>query len=381
MMKPVLALAVLATFAPFCHAQSASNVSMYGVVDAGVAFTDNGAAARSNSVGLSSGVMTASLIGFRGVDDLGNGLKAKFQLEAGFDLDTGAMKTYAGNPSTATPTATGGAAVNGLFNRRSYVGLEGGFGSVTLGRDYTPNYYVVRDTDVMALGLYGNLQQTVALSGTGSERFGRASNAVFYESPDLDGFKARVMVSFGSESAGGAGMPPSDANRMWGASGIYTMGGLVLAGAYQELKLPLVAGTPAAFTGGSSTRKDHVIGAKYTFGAYTLSAGYFLAKQPNNADSSDAWLGASAKIGTGTVYANLQRMKQEAVAGAAATGNVFGLGYVHPMSRRTSLYASYGQLNNSATAAFPLISGDGAVAPGALSADIKALAVGIRHFF
>ena len=381
MMKPVLALAALTAFVPLCHAQSASNVTIYGVVDAGVSFIDNGAATKSNSVVLSSGVLTASLFGFRGVEDLGGGLKAKFQLEAGFDVDTGAMKTYAGNPSSATPTAPGGAAVNGLFNRRSFVGLEGGFGSVTLGRDYTPIYYAFKDTDVMGLTLYGNLQQTVLLSGTGTERFGRASNAIFYESPDLAGFKGRAMVSFGSESAGGAGAPPSDANRMIGVSGIYTIGGLTLAGAYQELKLPLVAGTPAAFTGSSSRRKDHAIGAKYTFGAYALSAGYFLAKQATNTNNSDAWLGTSAKFGTGTVYANLQRMKQEAVAGAAATANVFGLAYVHPLSRRTSLYASYGQLGNNASAAFRLVGNDPTVDPAAGGADVKALTLGIRHFF
>ena len=381
MMKQVLGLAALTAFVPLCHAQSASNITLYGVVDAGVSYIDNGAATRSNSVALSSGVLTASLFGFRGVEDLGGGLKAKFQLEAGFDSDTGASKTYASNPSSATPSATGGAAVSGLFNRRSFVGLEGGFGSVTLGRDYTPLFYAARDSDVTGLTLYGNLQQTVFLSGTGVERFARASNAVFYESPDLAGFKGRAMFSAGSESAGGAGAPPSDANRMWGVNGTYAKDGLVLAGAYQELKLPLVAGTPAAFTGSSGTRKDHWIGAKYTFGAYSLSAGYFLAKQVTNRDNTDVWLGGSAKLGAGTVYANLQHMKQEAAVGAAATANVFGLGYVHPLSRRTSLYASYGQVNNSANAAFLLIGNDPVTAPGALGAGIKAVTLGIRHFF
>ncbi len=381
MIKQVLGLAALTAFVPLCHAQSASNITMYGVVDAGLSYIDNGAATRSKSVILSSGVMTASLFGFRGIEDLGGGLKAKFQLEAGFDIDTGAMKTYAGNPATATPTAPGGVAMNGLFNRRAFVGLEGGFGSVTLGRDYTPLYWAAKETDVTALSLYGNLQQTIFLSGTGVERFARASNAVFYESPDLAGFKGRAMFSAGSESAGGAGAPPSDANRMWGVNGTYAMDGLVLAGAYQELKLPQVAGTPAAFTGSSGTRKDHWISAKYTFGAYTLSTGYFLAKQVTNTDNTDVWLGGSVKVGAGTVSANLQHMKQEAVVGPAATANIFGLGYVHPLSRRTSLYASYGQVRNSANAAFLLIGNDPVVASGRIGAGIKALTLGMRHGF
>lgn len=381
MKKPVLALTALSAFIPLCHAQTASSITVYGTVDTGVAFIDNGASTRSNSVILTSSVMNSSAFGFRGLEDLGGGLKAKFQLEAGFDADTGAMKTYSGNPSTATPTATGGAPVIGLFNRRAYVGLEGDYGSVTLGRDYTPFFYAIRDADVMGLGLYGNLQQTIPLSGTGSDRFGRASNAIFYEAPNLHGFKGRAMYSLGSESAGGAGAPPSDANRMWGLSGVYTPGNLVLAASYLELKIPRVAGTPAVFTGSTSTRKDHLIGAKYTYGAYAFSAGYFLAKQPNNIDASDIWLGASAKVGTGTAYANLQRLKQGAVAGAAATGNLLGLAYAHPLSRRTSLYASYAHLNNSATAAFPVIASEASVLPGAAGASIRALALGIRHFF
>lgn len=381
MKKQVLALSAMAAFVPLSHAQSAPGVTVYGVIDAGVSYIDNGAKARSNSVALSSGVLTASLFGLRGAEDLGGGLKAKFQLEAGFDSDTGASKTYTSNPSSATPGATGGAPVTGLFNRRSFVGLEGGFGSVTFGRDYTPLYYAARDSDVTGLTLYGNLQQTVFLSGTGVERFARASNAVFYESPDLAGFKGRAMLSAGSESAGGAGAPPSDANRMWGLNGTYTMNGLAFVGAYQELKLPLVAGTPAAFTGSSGKRKDHLVGVKYAFEDWTFSTGYFLSKQPTNTDNTDVWLGAAANLGLGRVYATVQRMKQGVSAGAAATANVFGLGYVHPLSRRTSLYAAFGHVHNSPNAAFLLIGNDPVTAPSALGAGVKALTVGMRHFF
>lgn len=384
MLKSFLSLAILATLSTASYAQS--NVTFYGTVDAGVAYTDNGAAApkASNALSVTSGVLVPSRWGFQGSEDLGGGLKAKFQLEAGFDSDTGALKTYAGNPSTATPSAPGGASIAGLFNRRSYVGLEGNFGSVSVGRDYTPLYWSVLDTDVQKLGLYGNVQEVVLLSGTGSDRFGRASNAIFYVSPEMSGFQGRAMFSLGSESAGGAGAAPKDANQMWAVSGRYLTGGFLVSGAYQQLQLPTVAGvgTAAVFTGATGVRKDTTVGAKYIFGNFSVAGGYFQAKQPiAHSDTSDVWLGGTATLGTGTVLVELQRMRQDAAVGAAQKGTVFALSYVYPLSKQTSLYASSGMLKNSATAAFALVASDPAVAAAAPGSTVKALALGIRHNF
>ncbi|MGS0742967.1 porin [Glaciimonas sp. GG7] len=387
MQKSILSIATFATLATLSAASYAqSSVTFYGTVDAGVAYTDNGAVApkASNALSVTSGILVPSRWGFMGTEDLGDGLKAKFQLEAGFDSDTGAMKTYSGNPSTATPSSPGGASINGLFNRRSFVGLEGHFGSLSFGRDYTPLYWTVLDTDVQKLGLYGNVQQIVLLSGTGSDRFGRASNAVFYVSPELDGFQGRAMFSFGSESPGGAGGLPSDANHMWAVSGRYAVDGLLVSGTYQQIQLPTVVGTgaQAAFDGTTGARKDAVVGVKYTFGNFSVATGYFQTKQPiAHSDTSDVWLGGTATLGTGTVLVNLQRMRQDAAVGAAKTANVFALSYVYPLSKRTSLYATSGILNNSSTAAFALVASDPAVGPSAAGATVKALALGIRHNF
>lgn len=377
-----LALCIVPIVTGLQQPAMAQNVTLYGTMDAGVAFTNSGAPGAATAQLLGSGILTTSRWGMRGVEDLGDGLKAKFQLEAGLDADTGAAKTYSGNPSTATPAAPGGAPVNGLFNMRSYVGVEGGFGSVSFGRDYTPLYWTIVASDALRLGLYGNTQSIALLSGTGSDRFARASNAVFYVSPQMGGFIGRAMISFGSESTGGAGAPPKDANRMWGVQAAYTMGGLVVSGAYQQLALPMVAGAPAAFTGETGTRKDAVIGAKYTFGDYSLAAGYFKVKQPTpNSDGSNVWLGGTANLGTGTILAQIQRLRQDAATGTEKTGTVFGVGYVYPLSIRTSLYATYGEVKNSATATFALLSSDTVVAPGALGASPKAMAIGIRHNF
>ncbi len=97
-----------------------------------------------------------------GNEALDGGLHALFRLEAGFDADTGAAKTYSCNPASATPAAPGGTPLNGLFNRRATVGLGGPWGSLTAGRDYTPLYWAAMDGDVQGLKLYGNLQQSLA---------------------------------------------------------------------------------------------------------------------------------------------------------------------------------------------------------------------------
>lgn len=380
--KNICALASLATFSTFNYAQS-NDIKIYGAVDIGVAYTDNGANTGGKALSVSSGILRPSLIGFQGTEDLGGGLKAEFRMEAGFDADTGALKTYQGNPSSATAAAPGGASVAGLFNRRSYVGLSGDFGTLTFGRDYTPLYWAALDSDALGLTFYGNLQESVLLSGTGSDRFGRASNAIFYVTPSIDGFIGRAMVSLGSESGGGTGAPPSKSNRMIAVSGKYTIGGFMVTAVYQQIDLPTVAGTPVSFTGATERRKDASIGARYTFGPYAVTAGYLQVKQPEatHSDGQQIWLGGTMNVGIGTLHANLQRLRQNSLIGPDKTATIFGLGYIYPLSKRTALYGSYGHVSNSATATFPLVSADPAVAPGGVGGNVQALAFGIRHIF
>src|SRR5690606_10200795 len=114
MKKSLLALAVLGTFSGAALAQS--SVTIYGVADAGIAYTDNGNPA-GEQWSVESGQQSGSRLGFKGTEDLGGGLSAIFTLESGFNLDNGT-------------SAQGGR----LFGRQAWVGLNGGFGTVKLGR-------------------------------------------------------------------------------------------------------------------------------------------------------------------------------------------------------------------------------------------------------
>lgn len=356
---------------------AAQNLVLYGAVDASVTSTNTDAPGASRISGVSSGVLTPSLWGFRGREDLGSGMAAIFQLESGFNSDTGSATTYSGNPSTATPTAPNGTPSTG-FNRRSYVGLQGGFGTLALGRDYTPVYWALRDSDAFGLTLYGNLQSLVPVMG-GSERWARASNGLFYTSPTFAGLTARAVYSLGSESPGGAGAIPKDANQLFGAGLQYVYSNLSLNATYQTLKIANTGGSPAAFTGSLTTRKDMMVGGRYKFSDFSVSAGYFKARTPVSA--SDAWIGGSANFGVSTVTAQVQRLKQTNLAGAERRGTVFGLGYVYNLSKRTALYASYGSASNNSTGTFSVASADTLVAAGAPGADPSAYAFGIRHSF
>ena len=112
MKKSILALAVLGAVSGAASAQS--SVTVYGLVD--VALVRESGAATGASTKITSGVGAGSRLGFKGSEDLGGGLSALFLLENGFQADTGAM-------------GQGGL----LFGRQAYVGLQGGFGTVTIG--------------------------------------------------------------------------------------------------------------------------------------------------------------------------------------------------------------------------------------------------------
>jgi predicted porin len=162
-------------------AAAQSNVTLYGAVDAAMVYSSN-QAGKSN-IYMNSGNLNASKFGFRGVEDLGNGLQAIFTLEQGFNIDTGAQ-------SDSTK----------MFNRQSFLGLSNArYGSLTAGRQYTPYYLYVggigsADAVTGAIGAHpGDLD--------GLDTTIRVNNSVSYASPVMAGVQASAFYGFG-ENAG-----------------------------------------------------------------------------------------------------------------------------------------------------------------------------------
>jgi predicted porin len=334
-----LAAALIAAAPLFAAAQT--NVTLYGIVDVAVESADTGAANGGRHTFVNSGDQSTSRFGFRGTEDLGNGLKAIFNMEAGLAADTGASDA------------------SGLFQRRAVVGLEGGFGTLTLGREYSPIASVAGATDEFGQGFYGS-----NLSAFGSGRATRRlANSVNYRSASLYGFKLLAAYSAGEKTTG----PNGD---LKGIGLEYTNGGLYLGAAYHNVK-----------NDSNTDDKEYGAGAAYTFaalGGFEIKANYLGADPhgPNNRFKQYN-LGAGFPIGAGKILVNLQQDKLE----TGAKGNAWALAYTYALSKRTNVYASYADMNNNNLANFALNSSSNTLSPAAVSNDPSVFALGLRHTF
>lgn len=332
-----VAAALLASI-PFA-AVAQSSVTMYGIADAAVAAENDGS---NKVVKLNNGGRSASRLGFRGTEDLGGGLNALFNLESGIDLTTG--------QSSSTST---------FFNRRAIVGLKGGFGTVTLGREYSPiDSLVASPSDIMELSFAGG-----SLSAFGSARnrlTRRLDNSINYKTPLFNGLVGSLAYALGEQATG----PSKD---LLGLGVNYSNGSLILGAAYQTSKR-VAAGDD----------KEYAVGAGYNFGAFDVKANY-LVSDPDGANIKFEQfnLGASVGLGSGRLYANLQQNKIE----SGAKGKGFAVAYAYPLSKRTSLYTSYATLRNNAIGQFGMESSGTKLAPAALGTDPSVFAVGVRHLF
>lgn len=290
MKKSLLALAVLGAFAGAASAQS--SVTLYGKLDLGFA-----KAAGSADKQVADG--SSSRVGFRGVEDLGGGLKALFQFEHRFNPDTG----------TVTNTA--------FWHGLSTVGLGGSFGTVNLGRQYTAAFSLATDV-IDPFGGY-----TVAglrdESLTKSVARLRTDNSVRYDGA-FGGLK--VAADIAETPAGGVDRPYSVAAQ-------YAAGPFMVAASYDN---PTGANDNLATLGGS-----------YTFGPAKVSLGIGRGDNNSNVRVKQALAGVTVSVGAaGQVLAGYA---QEEVGTADATKKV-SLGYRHNLSKRTQLYTDVTRVND-----------------------------------
>ena len=328
MKKSLLALAVLAASGA---AMAQSSVTLYGVADAGVTYVNGD----KNWSGVTSGNNLTSRIGFRGVEDLGGGLKANFVLEAGLNLDDGN-----GNSGYSTSNAANGLA----FKRQSTVGLEGGFGEVRLGRELTAAYNATARYDVFgAVGigqsrLWANgeiADDNVTPYAAAKTTNQRVSNAVTYVSPNFSGFKAAVNYGFG-EVAG------ANSDRQYLGAGVtYDNGPLSLGLGLERLN------KDTATNSGKITAWS--LGGSYDLGVAKVLAGYrdSKAERVNGDDKTKGYmLGLTAPVGPGLVRASYNRYETTPAGGIKAKADQFALGYVYSLSKRTSVYGTYAYIEN-----------------------------------
>ncbi|MCC7646666.1 MULTISPECIES: porin [unclassified Janthinobacterium] len=298
MKKITLAALIIGTFAA-ATAQAQSNVTVYGLVDLGIAKTTGQPTVQREN--------NASRLGFKGTEDLGGGLSAIFNLESEFLADTGAQKGV-------------------LFDRQAYVGLKGAFGTAILGR--TKNLVdgtIARVDPFNTYGVVGKNNETLLRSGVGSSR---VNNAVTYNSPSFEGFVGSlqyVLSEVNSADAGVIGLATYDNGPislhagyekavqatataakpdLWSIGGGYKFGPAKITAAYSK------GDTKVATTG---EFKSYLIGLNYTVGGGDAKVSYGKQEQSNNK------------------FKDQDTIKE------------FGIGYDYHLSKRTDVYAYAGR--------------------------------------
>ncbi len=364
MQKKIIALAVAGLVSGAAFAQS--NVVIYGVADAGYVYASDSNLDTVKSISkIYSGGQSGSRLGFKGTEDLGNGLSANFRFEMGVDIDNG---------SSAQGSRT--------FGRWSTVGLSGkNWGEIQIGR--RDNF-----TDEILGGFDATGRNTVAqASPIMTQNGSRLSNMVAYLSPVWGGLQVKAGFSTAGYDAqevervdDGTPAVGETNTRVAVASVTYMNGPLKVGGVYEYNK---AQSNGASYDAGSLW----TVAAGYDFGMVALSAEYGKINYSEDNQTTPAakgvedrtqWtVGAMFKIGAkdriGVQYA---RGKNQFYSAAVSDekARMWGVNYFHDLSKRTNIYAGYGSIgqDDDNTVKYGL-DGQGTYQ--------KAFQVGLRHVF
>ncbi|MCA8095118.1 porin [Burkholderia anthina] len=348
-----------------------SSVTLYGIADAFIQYLGNGSA---HSVSERSGGASTSVFGLAGTEDLGGGLRTRFVLENGFNINNGSLYL----DSTA------------MFVRQSWVGLQDDkYGMLTFGRQYGPGFYLVYPTDPFGLNdatsLYaGNMTAIDRNTLATQYDAGRADNSIMYQSPVVGGWRLRTMYAFASTAT--QPLRKTSGNE-FGATLTYSGYGLYAGVGYGNQRsgtlsfpgLPAALDVPAAQFFGASLA--------YRWGIVNLQFNYTY-NRPDNASpgSLTTQLGSAHPYSVAQVGATISPSVVDTIEIGIVERNVRGahdnaigaqIGVDHLLSKRTSVYMRAGWIKNngSSTASW---SGVSVSAPGAT----QVLAgVGIAHRF
>jgi predicted porin len=329
-----------------------SSVTLFGVADAGFSY---GSGSVLNKSAISSSNNASSRFGFRGVEDLGGGLKAGFWLEGAYDVDTGSGGGTNVNNSKAS--------VPGLFGRRSTVSLLGNFGEVRVGRDYTANYFVQFAAD--PFGSIGTGASQIFVAGIGGVTRVRASNMLGYFTPAMGGFKGTAQYFFGENTATNSDRKTGDG---YSLSGAYTAGPVYLAIGNGVTKDDKTASTGEV--------KNLTATAAYTMGDIKVSVGYAEEKvdRLTPIKASGYIVSGIYRYGVNDIKASISTYGTDATGDPKA--NKFAIGLVHNLSKRTALYTTLASVSNKGGSASALNGSTTAANQSSTGFDL-----GIRHSF
>lgn len=369
-----LSAAVLATLAlGTTAAQAQSSVTLYGILDAGLAYKNlkYGDISQS-SAGLAYGTQSGNRFGLRGVEDIGNGNRVTFTLENGFDIGNGTMGQS-----------------GRLFGRQAWIGVENdAWGLARIGRQYNlaTDYFGALDPFAQGFG------QANIGSVFGSTNTYRMSNAIKYQSPTMSGVTVGAAYSFatgvdsiytgnGTTATSGSGYNYENTNntRQLSLGAKYANGPVYVAASYDKLygandilggnngaspsewnlgasydfqvvKVNLVYGqTRGGWMGGQNNQGNS--GAAIAVGPQVFGNGYNI--YDSNWGVNSYQIGATAPINAASkafASVNLARPNtnmQDAYSAANMTS--YNLGYQYDFTKRTNAYAYVSYANNYGT--------------------------------
>ncbi|GAB3771782.1 porin [Ramlibacter monticola] len=386
MKKSLIALAVMAAAGA---ASAQSSVTLFGIVDATIAY-GKGTDGASSKTQLTNSGYNSSRIGFRGTEDLGGGLAASFWLEGslGNDDGTAGQRIPVGNQNGLQAPNDGAGLV---FNRRSTVSLSGNWGEVRLGRDYTPTFWNLTIFDPFGTNGVGTTLTLVAPAGglgTAANALVpvgtrgvivRASNDIGYFLPaNLGGIYGQVNYWMGENVQNNAANEKDGTG--WGGRIGYGAGPFNVAISYAKTRYDATPVNGAA-GGPSGDFTTWNIGGQWDFGMAKLMGHYSQENRDTSATSAEVdgkgWLiGALVPVGAGEIRIAYSTYKIELAGGAEPEAKQLALGYVHNLSKRTAIYTTVARVKNEGGSAFAL-NGSSAVANN----NSTGFDLGIRHSF
>jgi predicted porin len=432
MKKSLLAVAAMGAFASAAQAQS--SVTVYGILDVGYVGYNTRAAnlGRSASTGnltgtvdkttgnaFSSSAESTSRLGFKGTEDLGGGLSAFFTVELGL-----------------TPQGQQIVSTSGTQNRQTFVGLKkNGLGEFAVGTQYTVIHKAVAATDPgQANNIMGNLIYPAVTEGAGSSENStgaaytvRTNNQLSLSTANFAGFTVNGMLVANNknstqtvtESAGLINNAGGVNNQNgWGLGANYAWKKLLVTANYQAMtsKNPYNEQTSYAFSsatgasattplatrpgfpsvgyaGGASTPGQNIkdnqfyAAATYDFGILKAYAQYISRKATDGLDSTYYVKRTAQQIGVRSfitpkveAWASGALGRYSGYGANSANMTAWQLGSNYWLSKRTNLYAIYGQTGTSNTS-LPTNAAGGAQAANPSSFNGSNYAVGVRHTF
>ena len=356
MNKKLIALAIAgATVAPAAMAQTANPVTLYGrvyVTFESVEAKGGNAAQVSRRSRIED---QSSLFGIRGTEDLGGGLKAFFQLETAFRPDQN-NTTFAA--------------------RNSAVGLQGGFGSVLLGRWDMPF-----KSATIAIDPYGDLTPSgiTGVLNDGGNFDRRDQNVAQYWSPTFGGFAFRLAAT-ANENKGVAGANPRD----YGANVTYTGGPAYAFVAFEQHKdnnTGNALGQPVANGVPNYKEEGVAVGGSFKIAFVKIGAQVQEFKKTGRSKQKAAMLNGVFTFGSSDIIVQYMKSKDGRLSTATTAEpdcDSWSAGYQYNFTRRTFFIASYVTVDNNSTASCNFGANRLAIAAGQ---DPRAAWLGIRHVF